>query len=33
MCAPAFILSRAEADELIETTWMALDLTQKALST
>lgn len=32
ICAPPFILSHAEADELIEKTWVALDLTQKALS-
>ena len=31
ICAPPFILSHAEADELIETTWKALDLTQSAL--
>ncbi len=32
ICAPPFILSHAEADEMIETTWKALDLTQQALS-
>ena len=31
ICAPPFILSHSEADEMIETTWKALDLTQKAL--
>ncbi len=32
ICAPPFVLSHSEADELIETTWKALDLTQKALA-
>lgn len=32
ICAPPFVLSHSEADELIETTWKALDLTQQALS-
>ena len=32
ICAPPFILSHSEADELIETTWKALDLTQKAMA-
>ena len=32
VCAPPFILSHSEADELIETTWKALDLTQKAIT-
>jgi putrescine aminotransferase len=32
ICAPPFILSHSEADELIAATWKALDLTQKALS-
>ncbi|NQV85886.1 MAG: aspartate aminotransferase family protein [Woeseiaceae bacterium] len=32
ICAPPFILSHSEADELVETTWKALDLTQKALA-
>ena len=32
ICAPPFILSHAEADELIEKTWVALDLAHKALS-
>jgi putrescine aminotransferase len=31
ICAPPFILSHAEADELIEKTWTALDRSQKAL--
>lgn len=31
ICAPPFTLSHAEADELIDTTWKALDLTQSAL--
>jgi putrescine aminotransferase len=32
ICAPPFILSHSEADELVATTWKALDLTQQALS-
>jgi putrescine aminotransferase len=32
ICAPPFVLSHAEADELIEKTWVALDLAEKALS-
>ena len=32
VCAPPFILSHSEADEMIAATWKALDLTQKALS-
>jgi len=32
ICAPPFVLSHSEADELIEKTWKALDLTQKALA-
>jgi len=32
ICAPPFILSHSEADELIETTWKALDLTHKAIA-
>jgi len=32
ICAPPFILSHAEADELIEKTHLALDLTQKTLA-
>ncbi|NNF40568.1 MAG: aspartate aminotransferase family protein [Woeseiaceae bacterium] len=32
ICAPPFILSHAEADELIEKTWLALDRTRKALA-
>ena len=32
ICAPPFVLSYAEADEMIEATWKALDLTQQALS-
>ena len=32
ICAPPFVLSHAEADEMIEATWKALDLTQQALS-
>ena len=32
ICAPPFILSRAEADEMIEKTWIALDHSHKALS-
>jgi putrescine aminotransferase len=32
ICAPPFVLSHSEADELIEMTWKALDLTQKALA-
>ena len=32
ICAPPFVLSHSEADELIEKTWRALDLTQKMLS-
>ena len=31
ICAPPFILSHAEADELIEKTWVALDRSQQAL--
>ena len=31
VCAPPFILSREEADELIETAWRCLDLTQQTL--
>ena len=31
ICAPPFVLSHAEADEMIEATWKALDLTQQAL--
>lgn len=31
ICAPPFVLSHAEADELVELTWKALDLTEKAL--
>ena len=33
ICAPPFILSHAEADELIEKTWQALDQTRQVLST
>jgi len=32
ICAPPFVLSHAEADELIEKTHIALDLTEKALA-
>jgi putrescine aminotransferase len=32
ICAPPFNLSHSEADELIATTWKALDLTQSALA-
>lgn len=32
ICAPPFVLAEAEADELIEKTWIALDRTQKMLS-
>ncbi|MGI9247886.1 MAG: aspartate aminotransferase family protein [Woeseiaceae bacterium] len=32
ICAPPFVLSHAEADELVEKTWVALDQTRKALS-
>jgi putrescine aminotransferase len=32
ICAPPFILSHSEADELIAATWKALDLTQQQLS-
>jgi putrescine aminotransferase len=32
VCAPPFILSHSEADEMIETTWKALDLTQQAIA-
>jgi putrescine aminotransferase len=32
ICAPPFVLTHGEADELIKTTWKALDLTQKALA-
>ncbi len=32
ICAPPFILSHSEADEMIEATWRALDLTQSALA-
>ncbi len=32
ICAPPFVLSHAEADEMIEATWKALDLTQQALA-
>jgi putrescine aminotransferase len=31
ICAPPFTLSESEADELIDKTWLALDLAQKAL--
>lgn len=31
ICAPPFVLSHAEADELVATAWKALDLTEKAL--
>ncbi len=31
ICAPPFILSHAEADEMIDKAWIALDLAQKAL--
>jgi putrescine aminotransferase len=31
ICAPPFVLSHAEADELIDKTWEALDETQKVL--
>ena len=33
ICAPPFILSHAEADELIEKAWQALDQTRQVLST
>ncbi len=32
ICAPPFVLSRAEADQLIDKARIALDLTQRALS-
>lgn len=32
ICAPPFVLTHAEADELIEKAWVALDRTRKALS-
>jgi putrescine aminotransferase len=32
ICAPPFVLSHAEADEMIDKTWVALDLARKALS-
>lgn len=32
ICAPPFVLTHAEADELIEKTWVALDKLRKALS-
>jgi putrescine aminotransferase len=32
ICAPPFILTREQADDLVETAWKALDLTQKELS-
>jgi putrescine aminotransferase len=32
ICAPPFVLSHGEADEIVETAWKALDLTQKQLS-
>lgn len=32
VCAPPFILSHAEADEMADITWKALDLTQQALA-
>ena len=32
VCAPPFILSHSEADELVAVAWKALDLSQKALS-
>lgn len=32
VCAPPFILSHSEADEMIAATWKALDLTQQSLS-
>ncbi len=32
VCAPPLVISRQEVDELIEKTWKALDLTQKALT-
>jgi putrescine aminotransferase len=31
VCAPPFVLSHAEADELLEKAWKCLDLTQKAI--
>ena len=33
ICAPPFVISHAEVDELMQTTWKALDLTHKALQT
>jgi putrescine aminotransferase len=32
VCAPPLVISRDEVDEMIEKTWKALDLTQKALA-
>ena len=32
ICAPPFVLSHSEADEIVETVWKALDLTQVQLS-
>jgi putrescine aminotransferase len=32
ICAPPFVLSHQEADEMIDQVWQALDLTQKTLS-
>jgi len=32
ICAPPFVLTHAQADELIEKTWVALDRSRKALS-
>ncbi len=32
ICAPPFILTRSEADELIDKTWLALDRTRDTLS-
>ncbi len=32
VCSPPFVLSYAEADELVDTTWKSLDLTQQALA-
>jgi putrescine aminotransferase len=32
ICAPPFVLSHSEADEIVETVWKALDLTQMQLS-
>jgi putrescine aminotransferase len=32
VCAPPFVLSREEADEIVEIAWKCFDLTQQALA-